>query len=131
MLAELDPLGELDLLRRGQERHLADVLEEELEGVGRDLGLRRPRALALFVGRGVGADDLDLLLVERRVQRVDLRRIEIELVEREGELVGVQRPAGAAVLEERTCLVRLEPGFARRAPGVGCCAQDAPLSVAG
>jgi hypothetical protein len=126
MLAELDPLGELDLLRRGQERHLADVLEEELEGVGRDLGLRRPRALALVVRRRVGPDDLDLLLVQRRVERVDLRRVEVELVQRERELVGVERAAGAPVLEQRACLVRLESGLASRASGVGCCAQDRP-----
>jgi hypothetical protein len=30
MVAALDPLGELDLLRRGQERDATDVLQEEL-----------------------------------------------------------------------------------------------------
>ena len=37
VVAPLDPLRELDLLRRGQQIHLADVLQEELERVGRDL----------------------------------------------------------------------------------------------
>ncbi len=60
MVAALDPLGELDLLRGGQQVDPADVLEEELERVGRDLlrlvllgrrvfllrGARRPRSAA-------------------------------------------------------------------------------------
>ena len=39
VVAALDPLRELDLLRRGQQVDLADVLEEELERLGRDLAL--------------------------------------------------------------------------------------------
>jgi hypothetical protein len=55
VVAALDPLRELDLLRRGEQRHLADVLEEELERVGRDLpGLGR-LGLALDL---VGVNDL-------------------------------------------------------------------------
>jgi hypothetical protein len=34
VVAPLDPLRELDLLGRGQEIDLADVLEEELQGLG-------------------------------------------------------------------------------------------------
>src|SRR5437763_11885919 len=37
MVAALDPLGELDLLCRGEQVDLADVLEKELQRVGRDL----------------------------------------------------------------------------------------------
>ena len=37
VVAALDPLRELDLLRGGEQVDPADVLEEELEGVGRDL----------------------------------------------------------------------------------------------
>jgi hypothetical protein len=37
MVAALDPLRELDLLGGGQELDLADVLEEELKRVRRDL----------------------------------------------------------------------------------------------
>src|SRR4051812_1853921 len=39
MVAALDALGELDLLRGGEQIDLADVLQEELERVGRDLEL--------------------------------------------------------------------------------------------
>ena len=89
VIAELDPLGELDLLRRGEERHLADVLEEELQRVGRDLRLGRP--LLLRVGLALlGADDVDLGLFERGVELVQLGRIEVELVEREGDLLGLE-----------------------------------------
>src|SRR5207244_9182672 len=37
VLASLDPLRELDLLGSGQQLDLPDVLEEELERVGRDV----------------------------------------------------------------------------------------------
>ena len=46
----------------------------------------------LRLGLGLGRDDLDLLLVERVVERVDLRRVEVELVEGEGDLVCVEAP---------------------------------------
>ena len=39
MVAALDALRELDLLRRGQQIDLADVLQEELERVGGELGV--------------------------------------------------------------------------------------------
>ena len=48
VVAALDPLRELDLLRRGQQVDLADVLQEQLQRVGRDVrrvevdGLPRP-----------------------------------------------------------------------------------------
>ena len=75
VVAALDPLGELDLLGGGEERHLADVLEEELQRVGRDLGLGRSQARSRSAScLGLGGDDLDLLLVERVVERVELRR---------------------------------------------------------
>jgi hypothetical protein len=86
MLAALDALRELDLLRRREERHLADVLEEELQRVGRNLRLR----FGLAVVDRVGVDDRDLRLFECSVEVVQLSRIEIELVESERELVGVE-----------------------------------------
>ena len=89
VIAQLDPLRELDLLRRGEERHLADVLEEELQRVGRDLRLGRPLLLDLGLAL-LAADDVDLGLFERGVELVELRRIEVELVEREGDLLGVE-----------------------------------------
>jgi hypothetical protein len=107
MIAEFDPLGELDLLRRGEERHLADVLEEELQGVGRDLRLGRPLLLRLGLAL-LGADDVDLGLFERRVELVQLGRIEVELVEREGDLLGVEPAGSLAGLEERPYLEQVE-----------------------
>ena len=111
VLAALDPLRELDLLRRGQERHLADVLEEELQRVGRDLA-RRPRRLGLGL---VALDDLDLELVERRVELVQLRRVEVELVERARDVLGDQLARLPAALEQRLRLAR-SPG--RRIPAL-------------
>ena len=95
MVAALDPLRELDLLRRREERHLADVLQEELQRVGGDLRLGRlPRALC-FLLRLRRIDDLDLLLVERVVERVDLGGVEVELVEGERDLVRGETPLRA------------------------------------
>ena len=107
VVAELDPLRELDLLRRGEERHLADVLEEELQRVGRDLRLGGP--LLLGVGLALlGADDVDLRLFERGVELVELGRIEVELVEREGDLLGVELAGALAGLEQRPHLEQVE-----------------------
>ena len=86
VLAALDALRELDLLGCREERDLADVLEEELEGVGRDLGLGLDLRLGLVL---VGVDDGDLRLLERGVEVVELRGLQLELVERERELVGI------------------------------------------
>ena len=86
MVAALDPLGQLDLLSGGEQVDLADVLEEELQRLGRHLariGLR------LLLDR---LDDLDVQFLEPAVQLVDLRRLELELVDRDGELVGSQLP---------------------------------------
>jgi hypothetical protein len=133
VVAALDPLCELDLLRGRQERNLADVLQEELQRVGRDLGLGGlPRALALGLLLGLlRHDDLDLLLVERVVERVDLRGIEIQLVERECELVRIEPPLRPAGLEQRAALVGLENDLRCRRRWfriAWCCsAQDRPF----
>ena len=108
----LDPLRELDLLGGGEERHLADVLQEELERVGRDLRLGVPLLLTLGLGRL--DDDLDLLLVERGVERVDLLGVEVELVEGERELVGVDASLGAASLHQRRRLAAKGQGIIGR-----------------
>ena len=107
VVAELDPLRELDLLRRGEERHLADVLEEELQRVGRDLGLGRPLLLDLRLALLV-ADDVDLSLLERGVELVELRRVEVELVERERDLLGVELAGALARLEQRADFEQVE-----------------------
>ena len=99
VVAALDPLRQLDLLRGGEQRHLADVLEEELERVGRDLACLLDLRLGL-----VPLDDLDLQLVERRVELVDLRRVEVELVESARDVLREQLPCQPPALEQRLCL---------------------------
>jgi hypothetical protein len=47
MVATLDPLRQLDLLRRRQQADLADLLQKELQRVGRDLARLRDRLLLL------------------------------------------------------------------------------------
>jgi len=110
VVAALDPLGELDLLGGGEERDAPDVLEEELERVGRDLGVRFGLALGLVVG----VDDRDLGFVEGGIELVELRRLELELVERERDLVGVETAGLEPTLEQPLRLVRREDVLDRR-----------------
>src|SRR5581483_411235 len=107
VVAAFDPLRQLDLLRRGEQVDAADVLEEELERIGRDL-LRLDLlggGLVLFLR---GPDDLDLEIVEGLVEVVDLAGVEVELVEGERDLVGGERSCLLAGLQERAGLVGLE-----------------------
>ena len=125
VVAALDPLRELDLLRGREQRHLADVLEEELQRVGRDLGLGRPRRARASASSSASAvDDLDLLLVERGVERVELAGVEVELVERERELVRVEPPA-------RATGSRAGPAPRRSERTVSGAVVLAPLRIAG
>jgi hypothetical protein len=129
VVAALDPLRQLDLLGGREQRHLADVLEEQLEGVGRDLAVGLPLPLGLGILL-VAGDDLDLLLVELLVEGVELAGVEVELVERERQLVRVEPSCRATGLEDGTRLVRLGDAVRRcraRDPRIGC-AQDRPLS---
>jgi hypothetical protein len=98
VVAALDALRQLHLLHRGEQRHPADVLEEQLQRVGGDLGLGLPLAVGL-VRRILLLDDLDLCLVEGRVELVERARVEVELVQRERQLLGVEAARGAAGLE--------------------------------
>ena len=95
VLAALDPLRQLDFLGGREQRHLADVLEEELQRVGRDLA----RLLDLGVGL-VALDDLDLQLLERRVELVHLGCVEVELVERARDVLRDQLAGELAALEQ-------------------------------
>jgi hypothetical protein len=127
VLAALDALRELDLLRGREQRDLADVLEEELQRVGRDLRLGLDLGLG-FVRRC--RDDRDLRLVEGGVDVVELARLELELVERERQLVRVELPRAVADLEQALALVAVQDLFDRRSSGsalrfVG--GQTAPL----
>ena len=71
VVAALDALGELHLLRGREERYPADVLQEDLERIGRDLASIRGggRRLRLI-------DHIDLELIEPIVEFVDLRGTE-------------------------------------------------------
>ena len=105
MVAALDALRQLDLLRCGEQIDLADVLQKELQRVGRDLA-RLFRGLLLFLFRR--GDDLDVELFERVVEVVHLPRLEVELVERERNLVRTQLPVFPPGFEQGLRVVRLE-----------------------
>ena len=129
MLAALDALCELDLLSGREQRDLADVLQEELQRVGGDLRLGLDIELGL-VGRA-GGDDRDLRFLEPDVEVVELARIELELIERERELVGVELPRPVADLEQALPLVSREDVLDRRASRRALrlfCGQNAPHS---
>ena len=93
-VAALDALGEVDLLLRRQQAHLADVLEEQLQRVGRHVRLEVERGLRLaaaaLVGRALDLerrggrrvdvlDELDLGPLEEAVQLLDVRLVHVEL----------------------------------------------------
>ena len=60
-------------------------------------------------------DDLDVQLLERVVEVVHLRGVELELAQRERNLLGAQRPRLASCFQQPLGLVRLEHlGDARR-----------------
>jgi len=127
MVAALDALGQLDLLRGGEERHLADVLQEQLEGVGRDLGIGTELAFDF-----VRVDDLDLRVVESGVELVELSRLETELVERQRNLVRVETAGLEAALEQALRLVGREDIVDRCPTGRALCfasGQTAPLPL--
>ena len=110
-VAALDPLGQVDLLLRGQQPHLADVLEEQLQGVGRHVRLEVERGLGLapaaLVGRALHLggrrrrvdllDELDLGLLEEAVQLLDVGLVEVQLGDGGGDL-GVREHADLLAL---------------------------------
>ena len=106
VVAALDPLRELDLLGGGQQVDLADVLEEELQRVGRDLA-RLGNRRCLF-DLYPPTDDLDLQLLECLVELVDLRHVEIQLVQRARDLVCRYRTGQLRRLEQPFRFIRLE-----------------------
>ena len=75
-------------------------------------------------------DDRDLRLVERRVELVELCRVQLELVERERDVVGVEGSALKPGLEQPLGFVGREDVRDRRF-SVGslrfACGQRAPL----
>jgi hypothetical protein len=113
VVAALDPLRELDLLRRGEEWDTSDVLQEELQRVGRDLRVGLDLGLRLVV---CGYDG-DPRLVEGSEELVDLRRLELELVQRERDFVGVEAAGAIAALEQPLRLVGREDVLDRCSSG--------------
>jgi hypothetical protein len=127
VVAAFDPLGELDLLRGGEKRDFPDVLEEELERVGRDLGVGLDLGFDLGLVR---MDDGDLRLVERGVELVELSGLELELVERECDLVRVELAGLETALEQPLSFVGRENVLDGRSRGRAfwfSCDQTAPL----
>src|SRR5215207_6168841 len=111
----LDPAREVDLLLGGEQPDLADVLQEQLKGVGghvrlevdRRLGLAAPALVrrALDLRRGDGRidllDDLDLGLLEEAVELLDVRLVEIDLGDG-GLDLGKRQDAHLLPLQEQT-----------------------------
>jgi hypothetical protein len=127
VVAALDPLGELDLLSSGEKGNLPDVLEEELQRIRRDLGVRLDLGLDLGL---VGVYDRDLRVVEGGVELVQLSRFELELVERKRYLVCVEPSGLETTLEQALRLVGREYVLDRRPRARTLrfpCDQTAPL----
>jgi hypothetical protein len=100
-VAALDPLREVDLLRRRQQPVAADLVEEELErvrGGGRELHLVQ-RAL-LHVAPAVVAQ-LDPARVERLVQRAQVGVVEIERLRQLVDLRELEAAVGLGAVEQR------------------------------
>ena len=97
----LDPLRELDLLGGGQELDLADVLEKELQRVGRDLAHSHvdPRFLLRLAGHR-RIDDLDLELLERDAQAGDVVLGQLVLVGESLNVLFLDETALGGLLEQ-------------------------------
>ena len=80
LVALLDALGELDLLRGRQQRYPTDVLEKQLQRIGRDFAGREIERRADFVGQLLG-DDLHVCSIKSAIDVLDLRVRQVELVE--------------------------------------------------
>src|SRR5829696_1578626 len=114
-VAALDPAREVDLLLGGEQADLADVLQEQLKGVGGHVRLEIDRRLglaatalvrrALDLRRGDGRvdllDDLDLGLLEEAVQLLDVGLVEIDLGDG-GLDLGERQDAHLLPLQEQT-----------------------------
>ena len=119
-VAALDALGEVDLLLRGEQPRLADVLQEQLEAVRGHVRLEVDRGLlaaalaidrTLLLGavleRGVVLDQLDLGLFEEAVELLDVALVQVDLLEGGGHLGVGQYPGGLTLCEEELDLLQL------------------------
>ena len=117
-VAALDPLGQVDLLVGGQQRHLADLAQVEAQrverGLDREVELRR-RLLVLgerrlLVGRRLvllALDQLDRVVDEIRVEVLDLLLRQLDLVEPGDDLVVSEEPFFLPLLDELVELLYL------------------------
>src|SRR6266508_2625402 len=114
-LALLDRLGEDDLLLRGQERHLADLLEVHADGVvggsleGQVVVAGRARLAGELLGVQLvhHLDDFDVLVGEHLVDVVDLLCGQIDRSERLDHLFSGDEAAFLALDDEIPHLVEL------------------------
>jgi hypothetical protein len=90
VVAALDPLCELNLLCSREQIDPTDVFEEELQRIGRDLAHDLADGTVAVVRRRLGADDGDVQLLERVVEGIERRRLEVELGEGERDLLRAQ-----------------------------------------
>ena len=100
-VAALDFLGELDLLRGGQQRMAAGLAQEELQCVGRRLERRR-RGWGSRLGARV-LDNVDPPLLEHPVDSVDLERgesVRLEHLEKLGRVDGTRDLGGLEELDD-------------------------------
>src|SRR3954451_15732970 len=121
-VAPLDALGEIDLLLGGQQADLADVLQEELKGVGRhvrpQVELRLGLAPAPLVGRALDLrrggvdgrillDELDLALLEELLELLDVGLVEVEFGDGRGDLAEGQDAELLALGQQALDLLQL------------------------
>ena len=101
LVAALDRLGELDLLRGGQQREPAGFVQEELEGVGRRRRNLRVRVRNLWLDRSRAVvGDLDAVRLEPLEQDLDVLFVELELLDDLVQLRHVDAAVLVAVLHE-------------------------------
>jgi len=102
LVALLDELGELDLLRGGEQRVAARFVKEELERVARHRGDLRVRVRRLFdLGKAAVVGDLDAFLRELLEEVGDLVVVQLELLEERRERGQVDAAQLLAVLHQR------------------------------
>jgi hypothetical protein len=109
VVAALDALRELDLLRRRQQLDAPDLAQEQRERVDGGVAIVD---LERELGQRV-VDELDVCVLERAQDLVDLGRLEVQLVERSGDLVMRHESSGDAALDQQPSLFEAEHGYGR------------------
>ena len=107
-VAALDPLRELDLLRRGQQRVAAGLPQEELERIGRRFGRCGGRAWGSRLGLAVSSSTSIPRSVEHSVDRVHLERLERVRLQRLEQLGCAHGAGQLCSLEQLLELFRLD-----------------------